>query len=59
MTPESMANPQDHSTSLLGDIVTEDLSRQIGDIAETLQREDWPMPLVKRFMHRAVENLPE
>jgi len=59
MTPESMANPQDHSTSLLEDVVAEDLSRQIGDIAEALQREGWPMPLVKRFMHRAVENLPE
>ena len=59
MTPESMANPQDHSTSLLEDVVAKDLSRQIGDIAETLQREGWPMPLVKRFMHRAVENLPE
>ena len=59
MTPESMTNHQDHSTSLLEDVVAEDLSRQIGDIAETLQREGWPMPLVKRFMHRAVENLPE
>ena len=59
MIPESMANPQDHSASLLEDVVAEDLSRQIGDIAETLQREGWPMPLVKRFMHRAVENLPE
>ena len=59
MTPESMTRPQDHSTSLLEDVVTEDSSRQIGDIAETLQREGWPMPLVKRFMHRAVENLPE
>ena len=59
MTPELMTNPQDHSTSLLEDVVAEDLSRQIGDIAETLQREGWPMPLVKRFMHRAVENLPE
>lgn len=58
-TPESMTNPQDHSTSLLEDVVAEDLSRQIGDIAEALQREGWPMPLVKRFMHRAVENLPE
>ena len=59
MTPESMTNPQDHSASLLEDVVAEDLSRQIGDIAETLQREGWPMPLVKRFMHRGVENLPE
>ena len=59
MTPESMTNPQDHSASFLEDVVVEDLSRKIGDIAETLQREGWPMPLVKRFMHRAVENLPK
>ena len=59
MIPESMANPQDHSASLLEDVVAEDLSRQIGEIAEALQREGWPMTLVKRFMHRAVENLPE
>ena len=59
MMPESMINPQDHSASLLEDVVAEDLSRQIGEIAEVLQREGWPMPLVKRFMHRAVENLPE
>ena len=54
-----MTHPKDHSASLLEDVVAEDLSRQIGDIAETLQREGWPMPLVKRFMHRGVENLPE
>ena len=59
MTPKSMAHPQDHSTLLLEEIVADDLSRQIGDIAETLQREGWPMPLVKRFMHKAIENLPE
>ena len=59
MTPESMTHPEDHSTALLEDLVAEDLSRQIDDIAETLQREGWPMPLVKRFMHKAVENLPE
>ena len=59
MMPESMINPQDHSASLLEDVVAEDLSRQIGEIAEALQREGWPMALVKRFMHRAVENLPE
>ena len=39
MMPESMTHPQDHSASLLEDVVAEDLSRQIGDIAETLQRE--------------------
>ena len=59
MMHESITNPQDHSASLLEDVVAEDLSRQIGDIAETLQREGWPMPLVKRFMHKAIENLPE
>ena len=59
MMHESMTHPQDHSASLLEDVVAEDLSRQIGDIAETLQREDWPMPLVKWFMHKAIENLPE
>jgi len=59
MMPESMKHPENHSTALLEDVVAEDLSRQIDDIAETLQREGWPMPLVKRFMHKAVENLPE
>lgn len=59
MKPESMTHSQDPSTALLEDVVAEDLSRQIDDIAETLQREGWPMPLVKRFMHKAVENLPE
>ena len=59
MMPESMTHPEDHSTALLEDVVADDLSRQIDDIAETLQREGWPMPLVKRFMHKAVENLPE
>ena len=59
MMPESITHSQDYAISLLEDVVAEDLSRQIGDIAETLQREGWPMPLVKRFMHRAVENLPE
>ena len=54
-----MTHSEDHSTALLEDVVAEDLSRQIDDIAETLQREGWPMPLVKRFMHKAVENLPE
>ncbi len=59
MMPESMTHSENHSTALLEDVVAEDLSRQIDDIAETLQREGWPMPLVKRFMHKAVENLPE
>ena len=59
MMPEFMTHSEDHSTAWLEDVVAEDLSRQIDDIAETLQREGWPMPLVKRFMHKAVENLPE
>ena len=59
MMPESITYPQDNSASLLEDVVAKDLSRQIGGIAETPQREGWPMPLVKRFMHRSVENLPE
>ena len=59
MMPESMTHSEDHSTALLEDVVADDLSRQIDDIAETLQREGCPMPLVKRFMHKAVENLPE
>ena len=59
MTPESMTHSQDHSSSLLEDVVAEDLSRKIGDISETLQREGWPMHLVKRFMNKAIENLPE
>ena len=37
MMHESMTHPQDHSASLLEDVVAEDLSRQIGDIVETLQ----------------------
>lgn len=36
MMPESMLNSQDHSASLLEDVVAEDLSRQIGEIAEAL-----------------------
>ena len=54
-----MTHSQNHSASLLEDIVAADLSRQIDDIAETLQREGLSMPLVKRLMHRAIKNLPE
>jgi len=42
MMPESMTHSEDHSTALLEDVVADDLSRQIDDIAETLQREGWP-----------------
>ena len=55
----SMRQPSDHSTNLLEDLIAEDISRQVDAIAESLQREGWPMPLVKRFMHKAVESLPE
>ena len=55
----SMSQPSDHPTNLLEDLIAEDISRQVDAIAESLQREGWPMPLVKRFMHKAVESLPE
>ena len=55
----SMSQPSDHSTNLLEDLIAEDISRQVDAIAESLQREGWPMPLVKRFMHKAVDSLPE
>ena len=58
MILEPISHSEEHSTALLEEVVADDLSRQIDDIAETLQREGWPMPLVKRFIHRAVENLP-
>ena len=48
-----MGQPTDHSTELLEDLIAEDIARQVDSIAESLQREGWPMPLVKRFMHRA------
>lgn len=54
-----MTQSTDHSTDLLEELIAEDIGRQIDAIAESLQREGWPMPLVKRFMHRAVETLPE
>ena len=54
----SMTSSTDHSESLLEDVVAEEIALQIDHIAESLQREGWPMPLVKCFMHRAVENLP-
>lgn len=54
-----MSSTIDHSSQLLEELVAEEIALQIDQIAESLQREGWPMPLVKRFMHRAVENLPE
>ena len=53
-----MTSSTEHSESLLEDVVAEEIALQIDHITESLQREGWPMPLVKRFMHRAVENLP-
>jgi hypothetical protein len=50
---------QDHSSELLESLSAEEISLQVQIIAEGLQREGWPMPLVKRFMHVAVEDLPE
>ena len=54
-----MSQSSDHSTNLLEDLIAEDIARQVDAIAESLQREGWPMPLVKRFMHKAAESLPE
>ena len=48
-----------HSSELLEHLMAEEISLQVQKIAEGLQREGWPMALVKRFMHVAVEDLPE
>ena len=50
---------QDHSSELLEHLIAEEISLQVQNIAEGLQREGWPMALVKRFMHVAVEELSE
>ena len=39
--------------------MAEEIAIQIDQIAESLQREGWPIAMVKRFMHVAVERLPE
>ena len=57
--PGLMTSSTEHSNALLEDLVADEISIQIDQIAENLQREGWPMPFVKRFMHCAVENLPE
>ena len=49
----------DHSSVLLEHLIAEEISLQVQNIADGLQREDWPMPLVKRFMHIAVEDLTD
>ena len=49
----------DHSSELLEQLIAEEISLQVQNIADGLQREDWPMPLVKRFMHVAVEDLTD
>ena len=48
-----------HSNQLLEELVAEEIANQINQIAEELQREGWPMAMVTRFMHVAVERLPE
>ena len=48
-----------HSNQLLEELVAEEIGFQIDQIAEDLQREGWPVAMVKRFMHVAVERLPE
>jgi hypothetical protein len=48
-----------HSNQLLEELVAEEIGIQIDQIAEGLQREGWPVAMVKRFMHVAVERLPE
>ena len=55
---EHMTTTQ-HSNQLLEELVAEEISIQIDQIAEGLQREGWPIAMVKRFMHVAVERLPE
>ena len=48
-----------HSNQLLEELVAEEIIYQIDQIAEELQREGWPIAMVKRFMHVAVDRLPE
>ena len=48
-----------HSNHLLEELVAEEIVYQIDQIAEELQREGRPIAMVKRFMHVAVERLPE
>jgi len=55
--PQTTAH--DHSSELLEHLMAEEISIQVQNIARSLQREGWPMTLVKRFMHVAVEDLPE
>ena len=56
--PRPMTTTQ-HSNQLLEELVAEEIGIQIDQIAEGLQREGWPVAMVKRFMHVAVERLPE
>ena len=55
--PQTTAH--NNSSELLEHLMAEEISLQVQKIAEGLQREGWPMALVKRFMHVAVEDLPE
>ena len=54
-----MTASTEHSSELLEALGAEEIALQIEQIAEGLQREGWPMSLVKRFMHRSVESLPD
>ena len=58
-TSASQTTTDSHSSELLERLMAEEMSLQIQNIAEGLQREGWPMTLVKRFMHVTVEELPE
>ena len=55
--PQTTAH--NNSSELLEHLMAEEISLQVQKIAEGLQREGWPMALVKCFMHVAVEDLPE
>ena len=55
----SLMTTTQHSNQLLEELVAEEIGIQIDQIAEGLQREGWPIAMVKRFMHVAVERLPE
>ena len=55
----AMTASTQHSNHLLEELVAEEIANQIDQIAEELQREGWPIAMVKRFMHVAVERLPE
>ena len=51
--------PEAEIEDVAEELVAEEIGFQIDQIAEDLQREGWPIAMVKRFMHVAVERLPE